>query len=154
MTQRKTVDSGASPVRAPKKVPAVAPKRGVDRTRSAPPTAEPLITAIDLWRSVVLGLRGARYDEIGIAYTKLSTLLVQQRVAELVSGEADRGEWSDLRSTAEEALQLLEPVTTAARQLAALPSRVDLDAHPNAVPRETAPTTRKRAAQRRTPKKS
>jgi len=147
-----TPDRSAGPKRAGR-------TKGPADTAAAAQAAEgaaaddPLVVALDVWRAVVAALEQARYHEIGPAYAKLSTLLVQQRTAELLSDPGDRAEWVELSRTAQEAVTLLEPVMTAARQLVALPSRIDVDRGTTEAPRGARNTPAGRPARRRTPKK-
>lgn len=143
---KKTPPAAKAPV-APKSAQKTAAQTSPQGT--AAPAGDSLVVALEVWRSVVAALRQAKYDEVGPAYGKLSTLLVQQRTGDLLAGAPDRAEWAELSATAQEAVELLEPVLTAARQLVTLPSRVDLDPKPLAASTDAAHTgrpARRRAA--------
>ena len=98
--------------------------RAVGRPRPArsDPATDPLAAATEVWASVVSGLESARYAEVGTEYAKLSALLVQQRTLQVLAGGPADARWAELSSTAQHALDLLEPLLGAARLLATIPA--------------------------------
>ena len=96
-------------------------------TTSSSPTAVSLTTtdgALHLWRGIVRSLQMAGYAKVVPEYLKLSRLLSQTRMAELLKGQPDAEHWNELRALAGEALQCLGPLVDAAKILAELPAEL------------------------------
>lgn len=154
-SQRRTRRPASSSTPVPSSASARSTRRvNPSQQKSAPDAdqagSDALLTALELWRAVVAGLRDAQYAEVGATYGRLSELLVRQRAAELLTDAADRREWEELQRTAAEAVALLEPVTTAARKLARLPGRAEPSPDTPAARPDSAAAPRRRAARRRT----
>lgn len=80
--------------------------------------------ALRLWTEIVRGLQAAGYSRVVPEYLKLSRVLAQVRMTELLQGQAEAGHWSELRRLAAEALESLNPLVEAARILAELPTEI------------------------------
>jgi hypothetical protein len=95
-------------------------------TSHAPSTTSMTTTegALQLWREIVRGLRAADYVQSVPEYLKLSRVLSQVRVTELLQGKAEAEHWTELRKLAAEALQSLDTLAEAARVLAQIPSDI------------------------------
>jgi hypothetical protein len=82
--------------------------------------------ALRLWSEIVRGLRSAGYKQAVPEYLKLSRMLSQTRMTELVKGQPESAQWTQLRELAREALESLGPLAEAARILAEMPSVLQL----------------------------
>ncbi len=112
--------------------------------------------ALRLWREIVNGLQNAGYERVLPEYLKLSRVLSQAHLTELLQGRPEAPPWSEIRSLASQALRCLGPLIEAATILAELPSEVAPSGPPaeppapqeQAVPRSPEPTERPPQARR------
>src|SRR5215510_2469622 len=97
-------------------------------TISATPTTTTSMTttegALRLWAEIVRGLQAAGYSKVVPEYLKLSRVLSQVRMTELLQGQPEAEHWSEIRKLAAEALESLNPLVEAAKILAELPSEI------------------------------
>lgn len=87
--------------------------------------------ALELWSSIVVGLRQAGYEATGAEYLRLSRILTEQCTAELLAGRTTIPRWAELRRVGAEAVALLGPVFRAASLLAELPTNAQVAPPPN-----------------------
>ena len=80
--------------------------------------------ALRLWTEIVRGLQAAGYSKVVPEYLKLSRVLSQVRMTELLRGQPEAEHWSEIRKLAAEALESLNPLVEAAKILAELPSEL------------------------------
>ena len=80
--------------------------------------------ALRLWTEIVRGLQAAGYSKVVPEYLKLSRVLSQVRMTELLQGQAEAEHWGEIRKLAAEALESLNPLVEAAKILAELPSEI------------------------------
>ena len=90
--------------------------------------------ALRLWTEIVKGLRAAGYSQVVPEYLKLSRMLSQARLTELVTGQPEAPYWGELRMLGCEALESLGPLADAAKILAELPLELQLSAAATAEP--------------------
>ena len=88
--------------------------------------------ALRLWSEIVHGLQATGYSTVVPQYLKLSRVLSQARMTELLQGQPEAGHWSEIRRLAAEALKSLDPLVEAARILVELPT--ELQVHPAVAP--------------------
>ena len=80
--------------------------------------------ALRLWTEIARGLRAAGYDKVVPEYLRLSRMLAQTRMTEMLHGKREAEHWEQLRMLGTEALQSLGPLAEAARLLAELPTEM------------------------------
>ena len=116
--------------------------------------------AAQLWTHILQGFEVAGYAKVLPEYQRLSSLLAQERLKEIVNQQAETADWQQLRELGKAALTQLTPLVESARILAELPSSAPVDAvqtqplpiEPTdtnsnpAAPMEKAPGARSRAA--------
>jgi len=81
--------------------------------------------AVKLWTMIVGGLRQAGYANTVPEYLRLSRMLAQTRMTELVKGkQGNADQWNELRQLGSEAVRLLKPLLESAQILADLPAKL------------------------------
>lgn len=101
--------------------------------------------AIQLWTGLAKGFEAAGYEKVVPEYLRLSRLLSQMRVLELIKGQGDPAQWTTLRGLARAVLLHLNPLVEAAKVLAELPLDIAAVSAPEHLPkRKTAPVGKKK----------
>ena len=96
-------------------------------TSGSPPNTVSMSTtegALRLWTEIVRGLQAAGYAKAVPEYLKLSRVLSQIRMTELLHGQPEAEYWNEIRRLAAEAFNCLSPLVEAAKILAELPTQI------------------------------
>lgn len=75
--------------------------------------------AATVWRHVADALEQSGFGTVGPEYSRLSELLVASRASQVEGGASEDDDWVLLQEHARRALNLLEPLFTAARRIVA-----------------------------------